>query len=203
MPSGPPPKSPEQRARRNATVAMTKLPASGRSGKPPKWPLYDDVRLTAKRDFVLEMAEQARAEAKDPDVKGASKAAKARAAKRLEQEAAELTAMLKAQRKLEAELWKGLWATPQAVQWEKLQWTRDIAQYVRHKVLGELGSLDDAKEARMLADRIGLTPWSLLRLRWLIEDAPAAATRSTRGSQRGGRSRYAGMHVVGGTDVAG
>jgi hypothetical protein len=28
------------------------------------------------------------------------------------------------------------------VQWERLGWTRDVAQYVRHKVIGELGDLD-------------------------------------------------------------
>lgn len=36
---GPPPKHPSQRRRSNATVAMTKLPAEGRTGSPPAWPL--------------------------------------------------------------------------------------------------------------------------------------------------------------------
>ena len=36
---GPPPKSSDQRRRRNATVAMTRLPAEGRKGEAPEWPL--------------------------------------------------------------------------------------------------------------------------------------------------------------------
>jgi hypothetical protein len=38
---GPAPKRPEERRRRNATVAMTKLPAGGRQGDPPPWPLEE------------------------------------------------------------------------------------------------------------------------------------------------------------------
>lgn len=40
---GPPPKPAEQRARRNATIAMTRLPAGGREGDTPEWP-FGDVR---------------------------------------------------------------------------------------------------------------------------------------------------------------
>jgi len=36
---GPPPKPASQRRRTNATVAMTQLPAEGRKGDPPAWPL--------------------------------------------------------------------------------------------------------------------------------------------------------------------
>ena|SRR5882757_3182996 len=36
---GPAPKPDNQRRRRNATVAMTRLPAEGRQGDPPRWPL--------------------------------------------------------------------------------------------------------------------------------------------------------------------
>lgn len=36
---GPPPKSPDQRRRRNAGPTLTKLPAAGREGPPPPWPL--------------------------------------------------------------------------------------------------------------------------------------------------------------------
>lgn len=34
-----PPKHPSERRRRNATVPMTQLPAAGRPGDPPPWPL--------------------------------------------------------------------------------------------------------------------------------------------------------------------
>jgi hypothetical protein len=36
---GPPPKPADQRRRRNATLPMTQLPAGGRKGAAPKWPL--------------------------------------------------------------------------------------------------------------------------------------------------------------------
>lgn len=36
---GPPPKHPDARRRTNATVAMTALPAGGRQGEAPTWPL--------------------------------------------------------------------------------------------------------------------------------------------------------------------
>jgi hypothetical protein len=45
---------------------------------------------------------------------------------------------------------------------------RDVAQYVRHKVLAEMGSLDDAREARQWSDRLGLNPAAMMRNRWLI-----------------------------------
>ena len=36
---GPPPKPASQRRRTNPTIAMTRLPAEGRQGDPPRWPL--------------------------------------------------------------------------------------------------------------------------------------------------------------------
>lgn len=36
---GPPPKAASARRRTNATIAMTRLPAEGRTGDPPRWPL--------------------------------------------------------------------------------------------------------------------------------------------------------------------
>lgn len=36
---GPPPKPASQRRRTNPTIAMTRLPAEGRKGDPPPWPL--------------------------------------------------------------------------------------------------------------------------------------------------------------------
>ena len=75
----------------------------------------------------------------------------------------------------ELELWRELWATPQAAQWERLRWTRTVAQYVRWEVLGESGDMDASREARQLSDRLGLSPMAMLRLRWEVVDGPAAA----------------------------
>jgi hypothetical protein len=68
------------------------------------------------------------------------------------------------QRQTERLLWAGLWAAPQAAEWRRLGCAREVATYVRHRVLGELGNLGHAQEARMQADRLGLTPRSLARL---------------------------------------
>lgn len=113
---GPPPKADSQRRRRNAPLANTRiLPADGREGDPPAWPLK-----TGPEDN-------------------------------------------------EARIWEDLWGTPQAVAWEQLGYHRIVARYARMLALAEeklqatlLG------ETRSLEDRLGLTPMSMLRLRWEI-----------------------------------
>jgi hypothetical protein len=80
---------------------------------------------------------------------------------------------------IELEVWAEAWATPQAVAWERLGWTRDVAQYVRWKVLGEAGGLDEAKEARQWSDRLGLSPLALLRLNWSVVQDELAEQRET------------------------
>lgn len=177
---GPAPKPAGQRARRNATVAMTRLPAGGRKGRTPKWPLIDDVRKAA----LLEVAEgtvvRLREELRDPDLFGAARASRERKLNAAEIEVVVLGKQLEAQRGLEKALWREVWATPQAAAWERLGWTREPAQYVRWKVLAELGDMDAAKEARQLSDRLGLTPLALLRLRWEIVDDDEVAGRRPR-----------------------
>lgn len=128
--TGPPPKHPDQRRRRNATVPMTQLPAAGRQGAPPVFPLpkVTDERLTA----------------------------------------------------LEAEIWAELWSTPQAVAWERLRWTRDVAQYARLKAAGELGSMKAVAESRHLGDRLGLNPVAMLKLRWEVAPDELGEVRATR-----------------------
>ncbi|HVQ96121.1 MAG TPA: hypothetical protein VMU51_34190 [Mycobacteriales bacterium] len=138
---GPPPKDPSQRRRRNPAVAMTPLPAEGRKGPPPAWPLEpprDARNRIRKRDEERELA-----------------------------------------------LWREIWRTPQAVMWARMKWTHEVAQYVRWRVHAERGSIEAAKEARQLGDRLGLSPLALLRLRWEITDKsntgqPAGPTAEVR-----------------------
>lgn len=177
---GPAPKPAGQRARRNATVGMTQLPWDGRKGRAPAWPLIDDIDLQVDRDMAKKFADEAEAALEfDAEIGEMTKAQRKKAEAeydRLRRRHLVLDAKVKQQRKHELLLWRDLWKTPQATQWEKLSWTRDVAQYARHKVRAELGSLDDAKEARQMADRIGLTPLSLLRLRWEIASKPETTT---------------------------
>ncbi|MFC6885302.1 MULTISPECIES: hypothetical protein [Actinomadura] len=191
---GPAPKPADQRARRNASVAMTRLPADGRSGRTPSWPLLPDVATRVRAELAAAKATELRAElearlAEDKPVGSLRR--------RLEQavEQREIcAARLAEQRRIEAAVWRQLWKTPQAVAWERLGWTRDVAQYVRHKVLAELGELDAAKEARQWSDRLGLNPLAMLRLRWEVTDPAAEQAPRRRGR---GASRHADLRVVG------
>ncbi|AYD89681.1 hypothetical protein D5R93_05780 [Actinomyces lilanjuaniae] len=78
-----------------------------------------------------------------------------------------------------------------AVQWERSRWTREVAQYCRLKALAELGDARAAKAALAYADRLGLNPWSMLRLRWEVAPAPAQdAPRATVTRIRDARSDF-------------
>lgn len=147
-------------------VAM-KLPAEGRRGPAPEWPFRPDVVLQAKLD-VLRAGQADLESALDgcDDPKEAN-----RLRHRLGQNVEKIAlteAVIRNADELELELWTEAWATPQAVAWERLRWTREVAQYVRWKAKAELGDLDASKEARMLGDRLGLTPRSLQDLKWEI-----------------------------------
>lgn len=131
---GPPPKHPSQRRRTNATVPMIELPAEGRKGPAPAWPLPPSPRVT------------------------------------------------KTMERHEADLWEELWALPQAVQWERAGWTREVAQYTRFKARAEMGDIHAAREARQWSDRLGLSPLAMLRLRWEVVADEVAEKRDERGA---------------------
>lgn len=184
---GPAPKPAGTRQRRNATVPMVALPSGGRQGKAPEWPLIEDLSLEVKRAALLAKAEAIQDDLEETD--------SIKSQKKLQREMDAALAAVKlverqmeAQKKLEVDLWNDLWATPQADMWEKLAWHRDVAQYVRWKVLAEMGNLEAAKEARMWSDRLGLNPLAMLRLRWEIERLDAAEEQ---GVQRRTRSAAA------------
>lgn len=82
-------------------------------------------------------------------------------------------ALIDAAAETEGDFWAELWSTPQAVVWEKLRWTREVAMYARLQIMAELGDLDAGKEARQWSDRLGLNPAAMLRLRWRILPTPA------------------------------
>ncbi|MGH9281589.1 MAG: hypothetical protein ACRD0S_01495 [Acidimicrobiales bacterium] len=116
------PKPADQRRRRNAAPAHVTLPAAGRPGPPPTWPL---PKQTPR----------------------------------------------------EKTLWRRLWATPQATQWERQRCEEVVARYARLLTLAETPSAARGvgvllAEARQLEDRLGLNPLSMLRLRWDIADEP-------------------------------
>ncbi|MER7930492.1 hypothetical protein ABTY96_46540 [Streptomyces sp. NPDC096057] len=155
---------------------MTPLPPEGRKGRPPKWPLLDDVVLIARRDLAQRKADELELALLEPDLKGRAKVAAEKKTDAAREAALILSKQVEAQQQIEGELWRDLWKTPQAVMWQQLSWTREVAQYVRWKSRAEAGDLDAAKEARQLGDRLGLTPLSMLRLRWTIADPEGSGT---------------------------
>jgi hypothetical protein len=194
---GPAPKPTARR--RNATVPMVELPAAGRQGAPPAWPLLPDIVLSTKRDSAQRSADDLELALAEPELKGRARTAAQRKGDAAREAAVILTAQLAAQDRVEAELWTDLWRLPQAVEWERCGWTREVAQYVRWKARAEQGDLDAAKEARQLGDRIGLTPLAMLRLRWKVEDGEGTAERPRRRPASTGRrpdDPRAALHVV-------
>jgi hypothetical protein len=184
--SGPPPDpNALRRDRKSDQAGWTTLPAEGRKGRTPKWPLPPDVRLSAALDVAEREREVLEAQAESED---APRGALAKLA-RMDQRIAELRNRLEAAADMEAHLWRDLWRTPQAVAWERLRWTREVGLYVRWQVHAELGDLEAAKEARQWSDRLGLNPTAMLRNRWRIEDQPAPAARRPSGGRPSAKQR--------------
>lgn len=178
---GPAPKPAGERRRRNASVAMTKLPAGGRTGETLKWPLLDDVVTVARRDTAQRQADELEIRLMEPTLTPRQRSAAKKKLDTAQTAVNILTAQLRAQQQVEAELWAELWVTPQAAAWERLGWTREVAQYVRWEARAEQGDLDAAKEARQRGDRLGLTPLAMLRLRWEVAEDEVGEQREDRG----------------------
>lgn len=124
--SGPPPdENALRRDRPSDAATWTTLPAEGRAGHPPAWPLTEAMPR-------------------------------------------------------EAELWTRLWATPQAMMWERLQQTLEVALYVRRLGEAELpgASAATATLVRQMADALGLTIPGLRVNRWRIGFDQVAAKRA-------------------------
>lgn len=102
--------------RRNARVGPVTLPASGRQGETPKWPLAGKPTP------------------------------------------------------IEAQAWKQLWATPQAVVWESQDWFRTVARYCRTMIAAEqpgapAGLLNAVLNLEL---HLGLTPKAMKLMLWQI-----------------------------------
>jgi hypothetical protein len=93
----------------------------------------------------------------------------------------------------ELALWHELWATPQAVAWERHGWTRVVARYCRVAISAELLEKDALSEARQLEDRLGLTPKAMRMLMWQIApDEVAKKREQAPSSDARGRIRAVG-----------
>ena len=178
---GPAPKHPSARARRNNPKAgFTSLPAEGRSGKAPKWPLPADAKSQAMHELAQDRVASLTGELLDAE-DGRTKGRLRRSLAQAEQSAAILSLQIEQQGDLESGLWSLLWATPQAKMWEDSEaFVRTLAQFVRWNVKGEQGDLDAAKEARIRGKEFGLTPLTLMGLKAEIERAEEAEAKGAR-----------------------
>lgn len=77
----------------------------------------------------------------------------------------------------ELELWRRLWKTPQAAEWERLGQELEVGMYVRRlaeaEVPGSSSSLGTL--VRQLSENLGLSIPGMLRLRWHLGRAAAAS----------------------------
>ncbi len=79
----------------------------------------------------------------------------------------------------ERRAWEQVWATPAAVAWERLGWTRTVARYCRVIVAAEAPDATPAllAQATALEDRLGLTPKAMRLLMWQVVSDEIAVRR--------------------------
>lgn len=90
--------------------------------------------------------------------------------------------------------WIQLWATPQAVMWQKLGWTRTVGRYARLLVRAEDPEASPALQAQTTAleDRLGLTPKSMRLLLWQIATDEVAEKREEKSTNARSRIKAVG-----------
>lgn len=178
---GPAPKHPSARARRNNPRSdFTSLPADGRKGGVPAWPLLPDVQLTAQHDVAQDKVASLMAQLEDAE-DGRTKGRLRRQLAQAELSVATLSLQIEQMAESEQALWSLLWATPQATMWESsTAFARMLAQFVRWNVKAEQGDLKAAVEARQRGKDFGLTPLTLLGLKAEVERVEDVEDRGRR-----------------------
>jgi len=176
-----PPSNPNA-VRRNTRFGMTRLPSHGYTGRLPKWPLPDNPKLTAKVDLLQDDVDALEERDLDEGLSRAEQTKLTRTKERLAIAIAERDAI----RETEKVLWRQLWRTPQASEWARLKWDREVAQYARHKAAAEIGSIDDSREARLRGEALGLTPKGLRSLMWVIDTDEVGQRRQDHAKQNAG-----------------
>lgn len=178
---GPAPKHPSTRARRNNPKAgFETLPARGRSGAVPAWPLLPDPVMVAEKELAESRIAELQVDIESAE-DGRTKGRLRRQLAQAEMASAVLGLKIEQGRDSEVALWELLWADPQAVMWDlSVAFQRSVALFVRWQIRAEQGDLKAAPEARMLSDRLGFNPLALQKLRAEIEHADEAEERGKR-----------------------
>lgn len=92
----------------------------------------------------------------------------------------------------EAAEWARVWALPQAVEWERMRCEPIVAMYVRVFVRASRTGGDPKmlNEMRQLDAKIGLSPKSMMDLRWETDEAPDEEDEETPVAVNGGERVY-------------
>lgn len=138
--SGPPPDPNALSRNRPDDRGWTVLPAEGRKGDPPLWPLVDQTSR-------------------------------------------------------EAQLWADMWTKPQAIMWERLDQSYEVAMLCRTLARAEQpkSPIELMRILRQYLDSLGLSVQGINRARWRIEatSAPATTAQPTARPRRSSaRSRF-------------
>lgn len=156
-----PPKDPEALRRdRKSDAKWTILPAEGRNGPTPEWPLSGRVA------HILPLTPSWIQQVEDEDEKQ-------RLLDQIESEAS-------ARFSRELEIWASEWQRPQAVEWERNGQELEVALYVRALVTAEA---PDAKVTlrtlvKQHQEALGLSLPGLARNHWKIQEAEADVDRA-------------------------
>lgn len=187
---GPPPDP--HAIRRNKRVGPTELPARGRKGRTPKWPLLPDPRLRAK----VELLEESIAELEDRELDEGLNRAEATRLTRTRERLKVAQVTMATIEETEVEIWRDLWHTPQAVMWEKLGWSREVAIYARLAAARDTGDMEAGKEARAWSDRLGLNPKAMRSLMWTIVEDQVTEQRKAKIAETTAQKRRRKIRAV-------
>ena len=169
-----PPKDPDALRRDRKSDAKWKtLPAAGREGPPPEWP------LSGKAAHIPALTPSWIQQVEDEDEKQ----------RLLDQVESEASALFSR----ELEIWAGEWRRPQAVEWERNGQALEVALYVRALVGAEAPNAKVTLRTlvKQHQEALGLSLPGLARNLWKIEevDGDAEAER-TEPKAKAARSRF-------------
>lgn len=172
--SGPPPDPTAlRRDRKSDSAKWVILPAEGRQGPTPEWP------LSGKSAHLLALTPSWIGQVEDEDEKQ-------RVLDQIESEASALFAR-------EVEIWAGEWRRPQAIEWERNGQELEVALYVRALVAAEAPGAKVTLRTlvKQQQEALGLSLPGLARNHWKIGDAEQEpANRPAEPKAKAARSRF-------------
>lgn len=97
--------------------------------------------------------------------------------------------------------WETIWSSPLASEFIRADEPAIIRTFMLVDRFGRTGSLEVAKEIRMMEDRLGLTPIARRRLEWSIDQGEAAKDRVKRREEERARKDAVKVEVMDADEV--